>query len=199
MCGLRGGSGAQLYPQSSYVHPTEKVCNYQYTHPSTKQCNYSYTHPTSKQCTWSPDLSNYATKSELNSVSSPWKQLQSFSGSGTITGVANSSYSFFLFAARWSDTPDYKSRIHLSGSDGVTVQLINNDSTSLKNGTVAAYIRRISLESWGGRYSIYFVSEGGNYGDPEIITGFAETGRDGALNLYVSGHSGFSAKLYGIA
>ena len=76
--------------------------------------------------------------------------------------------------------------------------MINNDSNSLKNGTVAAYIRRISLGSWGGKYSIYFVSEGGNYGDPEIVTGFAETGSNGALNLYASGFSGFSAKLYGI-
>ena len=37
-----------------------------YTHPSTKQCNYAYTHPTSKQCNYSVDLSNYATKSEVN-------------------------------------------------------------------------------------------------------------------------------------
>ena len=37
-----------------------------YTHPSTKQCNYVYTHPTTKQCNWTPDLSNYVTKSDLS-------------------------------------------------------------------------------------------------------------------------------------
>ena len=43
VCGAYSGSGAVLYPQNRYVHPTEK------------QCNYTYTHPTTKQCNWTPD------------------------------------------------------------------------------------------------------------------------------------------------
>ena len=40
-----------------------------YTHPTEKQCNYTYTHPSSKLCSWTPDLSGYATKSDLNNYS----------------------------------------------------------------------------------------------------------------------------------
>ena len=58
MCGLNGGSSAKLYPQSGSA----------YVHPTTKQCNYSYTHPSTKQCSWSPNLSSYATQSELNEL-----------------------------------------------------------------------------------------------------------------------------------
>lgn len=57
VCGTREGTGAVLYPVSGgYVHPTAK------------QCNYTYTHPSTKQCSWSPNLSSYATKTELNEV-----------------------------------------------------------------------------------------------------------------------------------
>ena len=39
-----------------------------YVHPSTKQCNYEYVHPSTKQCNYSPDLSNYVTETELETV-----------------------------------------------------------------------------------------------------------------------------------
>lgn len=199
MCGLRSGSGAQLYPQSSYVHPTEKVCNYQYTHPSTKQCNYSYTHPTSKQCTWNPDLSNYATKSELSSVSSPWQLLQTFSGDESMTVISNTSYSFFLFTAKWSESSSRSSIRIGNNSDGGLFSVLNNDSSVLKNGTAFAYIRRILYnDSWGqGECSVHTVADAGSAMSFESMR--INMSRNGGLELHVSGLSGFSGRLYGIA
>ena len=45
ICGSKNGDAAVLYPVSG-----------------------EYVHPASKQCNWTPDLSNYATKTELNEV-----------------------------------------------------------------------------------------------------------------------------------
>ena len=81
MCGLNGGSSAKLYPQSGSA----------YVHPTTKQCNYSYTHPSTKQCSWSPNLSNYATKSELNELRDLIESSQgpTIVDSGTVSDAAN--------------------------------------------------------------------------------------------------------------
>lgn len=101
-----------------------------YTHPNSKQCNYSYTHPTSKQCNWTPDLSNYATKSELNNVSSPLKLLGTYT-SGNIS--LSTTYNVFFIVGRiisWEDELQLRS----SGGDGETIPLCysgNDNSTGI--------------------------------------------------------------------
>ena len=58
-----------------------------YMHPTEKQCNYTYTHPSSKLCSWTPDLSGYATKSDLNDYSihsKPFTLLKQYDITGKI-------------------------------------------------------------------------------------------------------------------
>ena len=195
MCGLRGGSGAQLYPQSGYVHPTEKVCNYQYTHPSTKQCNYSYTHPTSKQCTWNPDLSSYATKSELSSVSSPWKLLQSFSSNGTLH-TSNTEYALFLFCSNFTGEND-GGHVSIRGTESGAIGKDIYDNIGY--GTFSVFISRTYIDNSGCGYYGISLSTMNDYGKFVEIESMKSSPNDQDLELTISGSSGFSGRLYGIA
>ena len=67
-----------------------------YTHPTAKQCNYSYTHPTTKQCNYAPDLSSYATKSDLASVSSPLQLLATYTDSAQMTPFDDETYILYI-------------------------------------------------------------------------------------------------------
>ena len=99
-----------------------------YTHPSSKQCNYSYTHPTSKQCNWTPDLSNYVTKSQLNEVSSPLKLLGTYT-SGTIS--LSTTYNIFFIVGKKSRSSD---SIYLNPSGGNNLSFCpsnNSNSTGI--------------------------------------------------------------------
>ena len=72
---------------TQYVHPANKVCNYNYVHPSTKQCNYSYTHPSAIQC---------SAATEINSLKSSVSNGKSLIASAiTGKGVSTSSSATF--------------------------------------------------------------------------------------------------------
>ena len=99
-----------------------------YTHPSSKQCNYAYTHPQEKQCNYEPDLSNYATKSELNNVSSPLKLLGTYT-SGRIT--LSTTYNVHFLVGKKSDSSD---SIYLNPSGGENISFCpsgNDNSTGI--------------------------------------------------------------------
>lgn len=185
MCGLRGGSGAQLYPQSgsSYIHP------------ATKQCNYSYTHPSTKQCSWSPNLSNYATKNELNSVSSPWKLVQTFSGNGTLN-TSNTEYALFLFCSNFAGKYE-RGYVNISGTKDGGISTGVMDDTEY--GTFSVFISRTYINSSGCGYYGISLSTMNDYGEFVVIKSMASHHNDQDLKLSVSNISGFSGRLYGIA
>ena len=73
-----------------------KDTNTVYTHPTAKQCNYSYTHPTTKQCNYAPNLSGYATKSDLASVRSPLRLLATYTDSAQMTPFDDETYILYI-------------------------------------------------------------------------------------------------------
>ena len=167
-----------------------------YTHPTTKQCNYSYAHPTEKQCSYTPDLSNYATKADLSSVSSPWSLLESYTGSSNINALTNLNYSLFLLTFKFSAT-------------GGTVRIIGEyggvdilDRSGATNGTSFVYfIRSYCDANWGSlSISAFWLEYGGQNTAPKLQTTYMENAnRDFYLSLYVNNVSSFSAKMYGIS
>ena len=167
-----------------------------YIHPTTKQCNYSYTHPTEKQCNYTPDLSNYATKADLSSVSSPWSLLESYTGSSNINALTNLNYSLFLLTLRFSAT---SGTVRIIGEYGQVDILDRNGAT---NGTSFVYfIRSYCDANWRSlSISAFWLEYGGQGTTPKLQAAYMENrDRNFYLSLYVNNVSSFSAKMYGIS
>lgn len=91
-----------------------------YTHPTNKQCNYAYTHPTGKQCSWTPDLSNYATKSDLQSASrTNWVTLGTLTFNNRYLGESYRSNSISINNIDYNTIRAYVSSYYMSTPTGV--------------------------------------------------------------------------------
>lgn len=162
-----------------------KDTNTVYTHPTAKQCNYSYTHPTTKQCNYAPDLSGYATKSDLASVSSSIKLLATYTDSAQMTPFDDVTYTLYILNMSFALMSGPTAKVNISDRyhDYTIGNFGQTDSRTI-------YFSR--MES--SKFRAMYVS-----GSTSLTTTYMifDTARLG-INLGVQDARSFIARLYGL-